>query len=242
MSATGHLVPSHFSLPVAVLAGGKGTRLGARVRDVPKPLVEVAGEPFLFHSLRRLATSGVRRVVLCVGYLGERIEDVVGYRSFGMDVSYSYDGPGLDGTLGALRRACDLLGDRFLVVYGDTILTLDYRDLVAAWDRSGLPAIMAVLKNGGRWGPSNTLVREGLVEAHDKVAPTAAMTWIDYGAGGLTGEALGELGPTDTDLSTLYATLAAQGLLAAYPVSKRFYEIGTPASLAETEAYLANRA
>jgi NDP-sugar pyrophosphorylase family protein len=242
VSATGHRRPSYLSLPVAVLAGGKGTRLGAKVQDVPKPLVEVAGEPFLFHSLRRLAASGARRVVLCVGYLGERIEDVVGHHRFGMDVSYSYDGPGLDGTLGALRRAGDLLEDKFLVVYGDTILTLDYRDLVAAWDRSGLPAIMAVLENGGRWGPSNTLVREGLVEAHDKVAPTSAMTWIDYGAGGLTREALGKAGPTGTDLSTLYGILAAQDLLAAYPVSKRFYEIGTPASLAETEAYLASRA
>ncbi|MGH9089811.1 MAG: NTP transferase domain-containing protein [Acidimicrobiales bacterium] len=227
---------------MAVLAGGKGTRLGARVQEVPKPLVEVAGEPFLFHSLRRLAASGARQVVLCVGYLGERIEQVVGHHRFGMDLAYSYDGPGLDGTLGALHRAGDLLGDRFLVLYGDTILTLDFRDLVAVWDRSALPAVMTVLENRGRWGASNTLVRNGLVEAHDKAAPTGEMSWIDYGAGGLTRDILGEAGPAETDLSALYATLAARGLLAAYPVSERFYEIGTPSSLAETEAFLAERA
>lgn len=230
---------SHPVPPVAVLAGGRGTRLGAMVDEVPKPLVEVAGEPFLFHALRRLAACGIDRIVLCVGYLGERVEEAVGYRRFGMDVVYSYDGPELDGTLGALRRAADLLGDRFLVVYGDTILTLDYRDLATSWERSALPSVMAVLQNHGRWGPSNTAVRDGRVVGHDKVAPTSEMTWIDYGVGGLTAEALWGSDPDSPDLSTLYGTLAVRGLLAAYPVSKRFYEIGTPAALAETEAYLA---
>lgn len=229
----------HLSLPVAVLAGGRGTRLGARVEDVPKPLVEVAGEPFLFHPLRRLATSGVSRVVLCVGYLGEQIEEVVGSRRFGMDVAYSYDGPGLDGTLGALRRAQPLLGERFLVLYGDTILTLDYRELTDAWDRSALPAVMAVLENRGRWGPSNTQVRDGLVVAHDKVVPTPEMTWIDYGVGGLTAETLGQVAPSESDLSTLYGSLASAGELCAFSVTQRFYEIGTPTALAEAEAYLA---
>lgn len=232
----------HPPLPVAVLAGGRGTRLGARVDDVPKPLVEVAGEPFLLHSLRRLAGSGIERVVLCVGYMGERVEVTVGRRRFGMEVAYSYDGPGLDGTLGALRRAGDLLGERFLVLYGDTILTVDYRDLAGSWEQSALPSVMAVLQNHGRWGVSNTAVRDGRVVAHDKEAPAPEMTWIDYGVGGLTAEALWGSDPDASDLSTLYATLAARGLLAAYPVSKRFYEIGTPAALAETEAYLAPRA
>jgi len=230
--------PPRLSLPVAVLAGGRGTRLGARVDDVPKPLVEVAGEPFLFHSLRRLAASGVSRVVLCVGYLGEQIEEVVGSRRFGIQVDYSYDGPGLDGTLGALRRARHLLGEKFLVLYGDTILTLDYRELTESWDRSALPAVMAVLENGGRWGPSNTQVGDGLVVAHDKVVPTPEMTWIDYGVGGLSVEALELVAPAESDLSALYGALASAGQLGAFVVTRRFYEIGTPSGLAETEAHL----
>ena len=221
--------------------GGGGRALGARVDEVPKPLVEVAGQPFLFHSLRRLAESGVSRVVLCVGYLGERIEEVVGSRRFGIDVAYSYDGPGLDGTLGALRRAQPLLGERFLVLYGDTILTLDYGELAESWDRSGLPAVMAVLENRGQWGTSNTQVRDGFVVAHDKVTPTSEMTWIDYGVGGLTAGALDHVAPTESDLSALYGALASEGLLSSFPVSQRFYEIGTPSALAETEEYLTGR-
>jgi N-acetyl-alpha-D-muramate 1-phosphate uridylyltransferase len=231
--------PPRLSLPVAVLAGGRGTRLGARVDEVPKPLVEVAGEPFLFHSLRRLAVSGVSHVVLCVGYLGEQIEEVVGSRRFGIQVDYSYDGPGLDGTLGALRRAQPLLGEKFLVLYGDTILTLDYRELTEAWDRSALPAVMAVLENGGRWGPSNTQVGDGLVVAHDKVVPTPEMTWIDYGVGGLSAATLELVAPSESDLSAVYGALASAGQLGAFVVTQRFYEIGTPSALAETEAHLA---
>src|SRR5580693_8127600 len=110
--------PADPPTPVCILAGGLGTRLGEDVRDVPKPLLEVAGEPFLLHQLRLLAAHGAREIVLCVGYRGELIESRIGGQQFGMRIRYSFDGPGLDGTLGALRRARPLLGERFLVLYG----------------------------------------------------------------------------------------------------------------------------
>ena len=68
--------------------------------------------------------------MLCVGYLGEQIEERIGREQFGIQIAYSYDGPMLDGTLGAIRRALPLLPDRFLVLYGDTYLRLDYEAAV----------------------------------------------------------------------------------------------------------------
>ncbi len=124
--------------PICLLAGGLGTRLGETVRDTPKPLLEVAGEPFLLHQLRLLARYGAARVVLCVGYLGELIEQRIGASQFGIEISYSYDGPNLIGTLGAVRKAAPALGDRFLVLYGDTYLRLDYAAAASGWERSGL--------------------------------------------------------------------------------------------------------
>src|ERR1700730_17205504 len=79
--------------PVCILAGGLGTRLGSTVRDTPKPLLEVAGEPVLIHQLRLLARHGAREVVLCVGYLSSRIEERIGNEQFGIRITYSYDGP-----------------------------------------------------------------------------------------------------------------------------------------------------
>jgi NDP-sugar pyrophosphorylase family protein len=223
---------------VCILAGGRGRRLGPRVTDVPKPLLEVGGEPFLFHQLRLLARHGARRIVLCVGYLGEHIRERVGSRRFGLAIEYSFDAPGLDGTLGAIRRARDLLGDHFLVLYGDTYLRLDYRTATDEWRRSGLLGLMVVLRNEGRWDQSNTVYSDGRVLAHDKSTSTSAMRWIDYGLGGLDATALQRVPDSERDLSSLYKRLAEMGELYGYEAHERFYEIGRPESLAETDAFL----
>jgi NDP-sugar pyrophosphorylase family protein len=224
--------------PVCILAGGRGTRLGELARAVPKPLIEVAGEPFLMHQLRLLAEYGVREALICVGHRGEMIESRLGDVCCGVRLSYSYDGPGLDGTLGAIRRGLALLPERFLVLCGDTYLRVDYRAAERAWRESGLPALMVVLRNEGRWDTSNARFERNRVTAYDKRAPAADMVWIDYGLGGLTAAALDRVAETESELANLYATLARRGELCGYPASERFYEIGTPAALAETAAFL----
>jgi NDP-sugar pyrophosphorylase family protein len=227
--------------PVCILAGGLGTRLGERVREIPKPLLEVAGEPFLIHQLRLLAAHGAREVVLCVGYRSETIAARIGEERFGVRVAYSHDDPGLNGTLGAIRKALPLLGERFLVLYGDAYLRIDYGAVALAWRRSGLPALMTAFRNEGRWDTSNVLCESGRILAYDKHAPTRAMRWIDYGLGGLEARALWGVPQEECDLAALYGLLARHGDLYGYAATTRFYEIGTPAALAETEAFLRQR-
>jgi len=224
--------------PVCILAGGLGTRLGERVRDTPKPLVEVAGEPFLHHQLRLLAAHGASEVVLCVGYLGELIKQRVGTERFGLTITYSFDAPGLDGTFGAILRARDLLSERFLVLYGDTYLRIDYAAAAEAWERSGLPAMMSVLRNENRWDTSNVVYADSRVLAYDKHAPRPEMRWIDYGLGGLEQTALDLAPPGTRNLSDLYHQLAREGQLYGFEATERFYEIGTPEALAATDAFL----
>src|SRR5690606_14619245 len=138
--------------PVAILAGGLATRLRPITEKIPKALVEVAGKPFINHQLEYLRDQGITRVVLCVGYLGERIEDAIkDGRAFGLDVSYSYDGSTLLGTGGALQQTSPLLGDDFFVLYGDSYLPCDFFDVQKAYIDSGEPALMTVLHNGNQW-------------------------------------------------------------------------------------------
>ena len=155
--------------PVCILAGGLGTRLGERVRDTPKPLIEVAGQPFLLHQLALLRAYGAQRVVLCVGYLGERIEERLGDAgALGLELRYRYDPPALAGTAGAVRAALDDLGERFLVLYGDTYLRIDYGAVEEA--SHGWPALMTVLRNDDRWDASNADYRDGRVLRYEKGA------------------------------------------------------------------------
>jgi NDP-sugar pyrophosphorylase family protein len=230
-------------LPVAILAGGLATRLGPLTKQTPKCLLEVSGRPFVHHQLRQLRDRGVRRVVLCLGYLGEQVTEAVGDGSaFGLEVAYSFDGPELRGTAGAIRRALPLLGEAFFVLYGDSYLECRYADVQAAFEDAGKLALMTVFHNEGRWDTSNVEFRDGRILAYDKVDRTPAMEYIDYGLGVLDRRAM-EVVPESgsCDLATVYQQMLRRGELAGFEVSERFYEIGSVAGLEETRAHLAGR-
>jgi NDP-sugar pyrophosphorylase family protein len=238
--------PAHFSLadwPVAILAGGLATRLRPITETIPKALISVAGEPFLAHQLRLLQAAGLRRVVLCVGYLGERIEEEFGDgSSFGVELSYSSDGPVLLGTGGALKKALPLLGDRFLVLYGDSYLPIDYAAPARAFAASEKLALMTVFRNENRWDPSNVWFEDGEIKSYDKQKRTPEMKHIDYGLGVLSAQALSAW-PDDRafDLANVYSELLGRQELAGYEVDQRFYEIGSPRGIEELDAMLRGR-
>jgi NDP-sugar pyrophosphorylase family protein len=220
-----------------ILAGGRGTRLGALTDDRPKALVEVAGRPFLEYQLELLRVGGVRDIVLCVGYLGSLVEDAIGDGSrLGLSIRYSHDGPEPLGTAGAVRNTLPLLEERFLVTYGDTLLSVDHAAVFRAHASSGLPALMTVLENEDSLGPSNAVVDGGLVVAYGKSPPPEGARWIDYGLLAFDREAIAA--STTADLEPVLAALAAEKRLAAYEVDERFYEIGDEAGLAETTEFV----
>jgi NDP-sugar pyrophosphorylase family protein len=225
---------------VAILAGGLARRLGPITEKIPKALVLVADQPFLAHQLRLLRAAGIRKVVLCVGYRGEMIEEEFGNgNSLGMELSYSYDGPELLGTGGALKKALPLLAEQFLVLYGDSYLPIDYTGPVRAFAASGKPALMTVFRNESRWEPSNVWFGDGEIKRYDKSDRTPEMKHIDYGLGVFRSEALSAW-PNETpfDLSDVYQGLISKRELAGYEADRRFYEIGSPHGLAELDAML----
>jgi NDP-sugar pyrophosphorylase family protein len=226
--------------PVAILAGGLATRLRPATDEVPKALLRVAGEPFLVHQLRLLHSEGFRDVVLCVGHLGEMIETKIGDgNKLGLQITYSFDGPTLLGTGGALKRALPLLGGRFLVIYGDSYMPVDYAAIVQAFVASGKPALMTVLENGDRWDASNVWFESGEIRRYDKKLHTPEMRHIDYGIAVLTATVLTVFPANEVfDLADVYSRLVSEKQMAAYEVKQRFYEIGSPRGLAELDSLL----
>jgi NDP-sugar pyrophosphorylase family protein len=228
-------------LPVAILAGGLATRLRPITEKIPKALVSVAGEPFLSHQLRMLKEQGISRAVLCIGHLGEMIEAEYGDgEAWGVKLSYSHDGPHQLGTGGALRQALPLLGESFFVLYGDSYLPINYREVAAAWKASAQPALMTVFRNEGAWDTSNVEFGDGRIVRYDKRDRTPAMLHIDYGLSIFTASAFLEK-PAAFDLSDVQRELVLAGKMAGFESFRRFYEIGSHAGLAELEEFLRHR-
>jgi NDP-sugar pyrophosphorylase family protein len=227
-------------IPVALLAGGLATRLRPVTRKIPKALVPVAGRPFIDHQLDLLQRHGIRKIVLCLGYLGEMVQEHLGGgTSRGMELSYSYDGHQLLGTGGALRRALPLLGETFWVMYGDSYMDIDYAQVLAAFEaKPKALGLMTVLHNGGQWDKSNVIFRDGRLIRYDKRNPSPEMLHIDYGVALLRRAAAERIPDHHFDLANLYTELVDQGLMIGYEVTTRFYEIGTPASWAEADEFL----
>ena len=226
-------------MAVAILAGGLATRLGPLTESVPKALLNVGGKPFLSHQLDYLASQGIQHVVLCAGHLGEMIERQFGDgHQWGLRLEYSFDGPVLLGTGGAIRKALPLLGPSFFVLYGDSYLPIDFSAVEAAFRHSGKTGCMTVYRNENRWDTSNVEFSQGRIVVYDKKNRRPDMLHIDYGLSAFHARTFaGYPAETRFDLADVMGSLIARGELAGYEVAERFYEIGSHAGLAETEEY-----
>ena len=230
-----------MSLPVAILAGGRATRLGPVAERVPKILLEIAGRPFAEHQIERLRAAGIERIVFCLGYLGEQVVEALGGGSrWGMTFNYVFDGEQPLGTGGALRLALPLLGEAFFVMYGDSYLECDYADVERRFRAGAMPGLMTVFRNDNRWDRSNVKYEDGRILRYDKHGNDASMHHIDYGLGILTPSAFAEAAGA-FDLAAVYQRLIARDELVGYEVSDRFYEIGSHEGLEELRAMLGAR-
>jgi len=236
-------VSAPLDIPVAILAGGLATRLRPITEKIPKSLVPVAGKPFLAHQLDLLRSRGIRHAVLCIGHLGEMIQRGFGDGSaYGVKLDYSFDGPKLLGTGGAIKRALPLLGGEFFVLYGDSYLPIEYRPVAECFHRSGKLGLMTVYHNEGRYDTSNVVFRDGEIVVYDKKTKLPEMHHIDYGLSLFQSSVFdGYAADQVFDLAGVMGRLVREKQLAGYEVRERFYEMGSPAGLAELESLLQSK-
>jgi NDP-sugar pyrophosphorylase family protein len=211
--------------------------------DVPKPLLPVAGVPFAIRQLTDLAERGITDVVYSIGYLGDQIRAVLGAADLGCSIRFVDEGETLLGTGGATRLAVDdgTLGDAFFVLYGDSFLPIDLAAVQSAFEVSDAEALMTVFRNDGAWDTSNVVFRDGYVVRYDKHEPdprAAGMRHIDYGLSVLRADTVRAhtVPGRSSDLAAMFHDLGELGRLAGYEATERFYEIGSPAGLADLES------
>jgi NDP-sugar pyrophosphorylase family protein len=232
-----------MSLPVVILDGGLATRLRPITEKIPKALVEVGGRPFLEHQIALLKRNAIAEVILCVGYLGEMIEERYGDGDgFGVRITYSFDGPQLLGTGGAIKKASTILPDAFFVLYGDSYLPVDYQAIATAFNEAGKPALMTVFANADAWDTSNVWFDQDRIRLYSKREKLPEMRYIDYGLM-ICRKQIFDESPVDLpfDLADMLENLSRKGELAGHEVKQRFYEIGSPSGLAELDQLLSGR-
>ena len=224
---------------IVILAGGLATRLYPVTKKTPKSMLEIAGKPFIVHQLELLKRNGIKKVVICAGFLGEQIQEFLKDGSdFGLNVFYSFDGDESLGTGGAIKKALPMLNDTFFVMYGDSYLNVEFKSINEYFVSENALGLMTVLENDNKWDVSNVEFENGKVLNYDKENFTHNMKFIDYGLGILRKNAF-ELYENKKvfDLADLYKDLVEKEELLGYAVKERFYEIGSPKGLEETREY-----
>lgn len=227
-------------LPIAILAGGLATRLRPLTENIPKSMIKILGQPFVHWQMKLLAQEGVTEIVFCLAYKSQMIQDFIGDGSqYGVKVQYSYDGVRQIGTGGAISKAISFLGEKFMVLYGDSYLPTKLSLIESSFYNSGKPALMTVFFNENKFETSNVVFREGQIERYAKGEISEDLKYVDYGLSCFKSSVfLPTASDKPLDLGQICSALAEMNLLAGHEVKERFYEIGSFQGISDFEEYL----
>lgn len=219
-------------VPLFILAGGRATRLSHLAESRPKYLMPITEEKvFADAHLEWVKKQGFKQVILSVGYLADQIKDYCGQgEKWDLAISYMEDGATPLGTGGAVQKSLSAAYTHLAITYGDTLLDLNVNDMLAQLDA---PGIMSIYQNEVPGHICNIDFKDRFV-TYDKSAPQKEWKYIDYGFMVLS-RMLIETFPSQTpfDLSVPLKPMSLDKQILGYPVKNRFWEIGSPESLAE---------
>lgn len=226
---------------IVILSGGLAKRLRPLTETIPKCMLVFINKPFIQYQIELLVSRGFKNILICAGYLGDQIKEFIGDGSrLKANVSYSFDGDKLLGTGGAILKAKYELSDVFFVLYGDSYLTINYKNILKFFYKNNLIGLMTVFKNNNLYDKSNTIFKNDIVTLYDKRNITPEMSYIDYGLSILKKDALSLIKTEDGyyDLADLLNILSKKNQLLGFEIKKRFFEIGSIKGIEDFNNYL----
>ena len=229
--------------PIVILAGGLATRLRPITEKIPKSLIEINGDPFVFHQLDLLEKKGFKKIHFCLGFLGEQVEDAIRKSDYfeSLNITFSYDGEILLGTGGTIRKIINQLPDYFFVTYGDSYLDIDFYNVQQIFElkNTKFNSLMTVYENKDLFDTSNVIFENNSIELYSKSKKDIRMSHIDYGVGLLSNKCMDFYDKNIIfDLAELYENLSLKKELLGYEVFQRFYEIGSLQGIKDLSNYL----
>ncbi len=223
-----------------VLAGGRGTRLGKLTRSLPKPLVDVAGAPFLSHLLELIQGEGIDGVLVLTGYLGEKIQDYVGDGSkWGLEIACSQTSIE-DDTGRRLAEVSDRLKSRFLLIYSDVYWPLPLEKMAKSFDENpqALALVVAYTNREGITRNNLRVDEADNVQLYDKTRRGAGLTHVDSGYLLCRREIVDYFPTGNFSLEEdVYPRLVQDGRMAAFPTEQRHFSIDTPEKIKTAEIF-----
>jgi glucose-1-phosphate cytidylyltransferase len=200
---------------VAILCGGRGTRLQEHTQSIPKPLVEIGGKPIVWHVIQIYAAQGLRSFWLCTGYKGHLIEEYVNSTEWPEGVEVRCVDTGADTpTGGRIRQAGELIGDRsFCATYADGVADIDIPALIEFHSSHGDLATVTVVRPELQFGIAD-LDGDGRIRGfHEK---PRSEHWVNGGFFCFEHGALGYVGEDSVLEREPLERLASVGQLHAY--------------------------
>ncbi len=228
-------------ITAVILVGGKGTRLSGVINDRPKVLAPIGDRIFLHLLLDKLVDAGVQKVVLCSGYMAEKIEAAVGSSYRSLEICYSIEAEPLD-TAGAIRlAAAQVDSDPFLVMNGDSFVDLNLTAYLQWFQtvETAAALLLTEVADTDRYGRVEQK-QSGQIISFVEKGCSSNRGWINAGAY-LFRRSVLELIPTTGPWSlerALLPELLKNGL-SGYRCPGRFIDIGTPESYQEAEQFFA---
>ena len=216
-----------------ILSGGKGTRIKAYTKRIPKCLIEFNGKPFLYHQLKYLKNQKINNIILSVGYLSNKVIRYVKKNIDFINIKIVKEDRPL-GTGGAVNKSLKFLNNNFFILYGDSYLNFDLKKMFKEKNLS----TMAIYKNDNKFDKSNVRINRKII-IYKKNKPNKKANYIDYGVTYVKKSIFKSVSSKSKfDISILYEELSKKKLLKGYIVKKRFYEIGSYSGIKEFKKYI----
>lgn len=225
-----------------ILAGGLGTRMRPLTDNLPKPMIDINGRPFLEHLIDLLKENGIEEVVLLLGYLPDKIKSHFGDGTkFGVKINYSIGEVSFD-TGKRVKYAESFLDNRFLLMYGDNYFPFDLERAISMHEKNDALCTMTVYSNKDGFTKNNVLIdQNGLIKKYDKERMDPELNGVDIGFFIMDKVVVEQMPLTNFTLNDIFPSLIDSKKMFGNLTNHRYYSIGKIERLPTTSAYLTEK-
>lgn len=226
-------------IPIIILAGGKGTRLRPITLDIPKCMIRIKKRPFIFYLLKHLLRKNFKKIIISTGYKSQAVQSYLkSCKNFKKkNIIIVTDKPRNLGTGGAIKNCLKYVKKNFFIMYGDTMLNLNFNKVYKNFINMEKNFLMSVYYNKNKYDKSNVIInKQNVIINYNKNSKTA--NYIDYGLMCASKNIFSKIKLKKFDLSFIIKKQIKNKDISTFIAKKRFHEIGTKKSLKEFKNYM----